>query len=88
MPARVAYLVYLNYTLVGVVDTEGEAKKAFPDQAITLVGPVKLNQPIDWDAIEEEKIMASRFSSKEYADMVDGVPEPAWQGHLDSYYHG
>lgn len=83
--ARSVYLVYADYSLIGVVASEAQAKAAFPNQAITLVGPVKLNQPIEWDLVDEQRIKTDDYKSSDYVGMADGVPAPDVEGNSGLY---
>lgn len=75
MPKAGVYLVYDNsYQVIGVASGDRASWTKFGDENITVVGPVELDKPIDWEATKEERYGIDFGPVSEFADMKDGVP--------------
>ncbi len=75
MPKQSVYLVYDNaYQVIGVVSGEKQSYTSFGDQAVSVVGPVEMGKPIDWENVREDRFGIDFGPVTEYTEMTDGVP--------------
>lgn len=72
------YLVFDNsYQVIGVASGERTSWTKFAGENVTVVGPVEVDSPIDWDSTKEEQYGIDFGPIGEYPTMKDGVPDPS-----------
>lgn len=75
MPKSSVYLVFDNsYQIVGVASGEKASYTKFGDQAVSVVGPVEVDSPINWGNVREDRFGIDFGPISDYATMKDGVP--------------
>lgn len=74
---RRVYLVYASaHQLLGVASTPDSAHRLGSKHGLPfrVVGPVPLNDSIDWDDITEEEFGVDSGPLRDWIDLKDGVP--------------
>jgi hypothetical protein len=84
VPKAGVYLVFDNsYQVIGVASGDRAGWTRFGSEDVTVVGPVPLDQPIDWDTTREEQYGINFGPVADYNEQKDGVPLPPQSTYED-----